>query len=128
MLKDPTLLMAGLMTEPHVAWMRQALTTDWTILSWTENDPFEEFVAKAPRADAIVAGRIRGAWPAVPRLGLYQIPFAGHDWIGPGDVPAGCTVCNTFEHEITIAEYVLGAMLEREIDMRAVERRFRTQG
>ncbi|MDA1100449.1 MAG: 2-hydroxyacid dehydrogenase [Proteobacteria bacterium] len=124
----PTLFLAGRMTAPRVAWLVQTLTTDWNILSWTEDEPFDGFVEQVARADAIVAGRIHGTWPPVPSLKLYQLPFTGHDWIGPRDVPAACLVCNTFEHEITIAEYVLGAMLEREIGIAAVDRRFRSHG
>ena len=43
-------------------------------------------------------------------------------------MPSGCRVCNIYEHEIPIAEYVLGAMLERKIGIRAADRRFRELG
>ena len=82
----------------------------------------------APTADAFVGGYIKGEWPATPKLRLYQIPFTGYDWIGPGDVPAGCQVCNTFEHETTIAEYVLCAMLEWEFGIAESDRQFRANG
>jgi phosphoglycerate dehydrogenase-like enzyme len=127
-MERPTLLLAGRMTQPRVGWMEQTLTSDWTILSWSEDEPFEALTEKASRADAVVAGRIEGGWPAFPKLKLYQIPFTGHDWIGPGDVPDGCLVCNTFEHEIAVAEYVLAAMLEKEIGLAASDRHFRAQG
>ncbi len=122
------MFLAGRMTAPRVASLTEALTTDWKILSWTEDEPFAGFAEQVQQADAIVAGRVHGAWPPVPNLKLYQIPFTGHDWIGPQDVPSGCVVCNTFEHEITIAEYVLGTMLQREIGIAAADQRFRSRG
>ena len=124
----PTVFLAGRMSAPRKDWIAERLTTEWDILTWTEEEPFERFVELAPQADALVGGRIHGDWPPVPNLKLYQIPFAGFDWIGPEDVPAGCSVCNTYEHEIAIAEYVFGAMLEREIGLCAADRRFRSHG
>lgn len=122
------LLLAGRMSAPRADQIRAALTTDWDIATWSEDEPFERFAALVPQADALVGGRIRGDWPAVPKLKLYQIPFTGHDWIGPAHVPKGCIVCNTYEHEIAIAEYVLCAMLEWEIGMGEEDRNFRTHG
>lgn len=123
-----TLFLAGRMSAPRAAFLEDNLTTDWRISSWSEDEPFERFIELAPQADALVGGRIRGDWPAAPKLKLYQIPFTGHDWIGPEQVPAGCQVCNTYEHEIAIAEYVFGAMLEWEIGITKSDRRFRSHG
>jgi hypothetical protein len=38
-------------------------------------------------------------------------------WLAPKDVPAGCLVCDTYGHEITIAEHILTIMLEAENDL-----------
>ncbi|MDP6388826.1 MAG: 2-hydroxyacid dehydrogenase [Alphaproteobacteria bacterium] len=123
-----TLLLAGRMSEPREEWMREHLSSEWNMLTWTEDEPFERFVELVPQAHAIVGGRIKGDWPPVPNLKLYQIPFTGYDWIGPSDVPEGCMVCNAYGHEIAIAEYVLGGLLEWEIGLRAYDRRFREFG
>ncbi|MBT3369573.1 MAG: phosphoglycerate dehydrogenase [Rhodospirillaceae bacterium] len=128
MTDKPILFLAGRMAAPRKDWMAAALQTEWNILTWAEDEPFEDFAAQVPRADAIVGGRIHGLWPAVPKLRLYQLPFTGFHWIEPSDVPFGCTVCNTYEHEIAISEYVLGAMLEREIGTVAADRKFRGHG
>jgi phosphoglycerate dehydrogenase-like enzyme len=126
---DPMkLLLAGRMSAPRAEWLEEHLTTGWNITCWSEDEPFERFTELAPRADAFVGGRIHGAWPAIPNLKLYQIPFTGHDWIGPDRVPKGCMVCNTYEHEIAIAEYVFGAMLEWEIGIMKSDSRFRSHG
>ncbi|NKB55320.1 MAG: phosphoglycerate dehydrogenase [Alphaproteobacteria bacterium] len=122
------LFLAGRMSAPRAEWLAERLITDWNISSWTEDEPFDRFVELAPQADAFVGGRIHGDWPAIPNLKLYQIPFTGHDWIGPAQVPAGCCVCNTYEHEIAIAEYVFGAMLEWEIGIAKSDRQFRSHG
>lgn len=124
----PTVLLAGAMCRPWVDWVRDRLTTEWTVTTWTEDEPFERFVDLAPRADAIVGGRIKGDWPPVPMLRLYQIPFTGYDWITPADVPASCTVCNSYGHEVAIAEYVLAGILEWEIGLTRYDRDFRARG
>ncbi len=123
-----TLFLAGRMSKPREAKIREQLTDDWNIITWTEEEPFERFVELAPQADALLGGRIPGDWPPVPRLKLYQIPFAGVDWLSPSDVPAGCSVCNAYEHEICIAEYIYGGLLEWEIGFRIADARMRTHG
>ncbi len=123
-----TLFLGGRMAATRADKLEQLLTTDWNIATWAEGEPFEDFVALAPTADAFVGGRIKGDWPPTPNLKLYQIPFTGHDWIGPAQVPAGCRVCNTFEHEGTIAEYVFCAMLEWEFGIVKTDRLFRESG
>lgn len=116
------------MAATRVDQLKKNLTTDWNVVTWAEGEPFEDFAALAPTADAFVGGRIKGDWPATPNLRLYQIPFTGYDWIGPEQVPVGCQVCNTFEHEGTIAEYVFCAMLEWEFGIAKTDRLFREVG
>ena len=43
-------------------------------------------------------------------------------------MPAGIPVCNCFEHESSIAEYVLCGMLESKIGLRNIDKRFRKEG
>ena len=128
MAEHPSLLLAGCLSAPRAGWIAEALTTDWQVRSWNEDEPFEDFAKLVAGADALIAGRLEGDWPPIPNLKLYQLPFTGYHWIGPKDVPPGCRVCNTYEHEIPIAEYILGAMLEREIGIRAADQRFRSHG
>lgn len=124
----PTVFLAGRMSAPWAEWLRERLTTDWNLIAWTEDEGPERFQELAPLADALVGGRISGGLPPAPKLKLYQIPFTGFDWLGPADVPEGCTVCNAYEHEIAIAEYVMAALLDWEIGLSAASRRFRTHG
>lgn len=123
-----TLLLGGRMATTRADQLKALLTTEFNIVTWAEGEPFEDFVALAPKADAFVGGRIKGDWPPIPNLKLYQIPFTGYDWIGPAQVPADCQVCNTFEHEGTIAEYVFCTMLEWEFGITKSDRLFREVG
>ena len=60
----------------------------------------------------------------MPNLKLFQIPWTGYDFCTPADMPSGVPVCNTFEHESAIAEYVLLAMLEWQIGLRRMDAGF----
>jgi len=124
----PTLLLAGRMCMPWVDMMKEKLTTKWEVLTWSEDEPYAFFEENAPLANAIVGGRIDGTWPATPKLKLYQLPFTGLHWLAPKDVPAGCLVCNTYGHEIAIAEHILTIMLEAENDLANRSQRFHTRG
>jgi phosphoglycerate dehydrogenase-like enzyme len=53
------------------------------------------------------------------------LPGAGTDAIDFEKLPVTVSVCNCFEHEIGIAEFVLGAMLEWTIGIRTMDRRLR---
>jgi phosphoglycerate dehydrogenase-like enzyme len=60
----------------------------------------------------------------MPRLRLIQLPVAGLDQVRLDLVPPGCPVCNVFEHELGISEYVLAAMLHFTVDLAARSARF----
>ena len=120
-----TAIVAGDFAAPLAGWLGENLTTDWNILSWREGEPFAGFAEAIVGADAVVAGRVRGDWPAVPRLRLYNIPFTGHEWLDAATLPRSCIVCNCKEREIAISEYVLGAMLERQIGFMRADGYFR---
>jgi phosphoglycerate dehydrogenase-like enzyme len=46
---------------------------------------------------------------------LLHVPGAGLDGIDFKSLPESVSVCNVYEHEIPIAEYVIAAMLDREV-------------
>lgn len=60
--------------------------------------------------------------------GLLQVPGAGLDGIAPEAVPKGATLCNVFEHEIPIAEYVIFALLEHVLQIGALPARLDARG
>jgi phosphoglycerate dehydrogenase-like enzyme len=55
--------------------------------------------------------------PPTPKLKLIHLPASGLDLIDPASVPAGCKICNAFEHDIGISEYVMSAMLRFTVDL-----------
>lgn len=63
--------------------------------------------------------------PATPALRLIHVPAAGLDSLDLAAVPRGCRVCNAFEHEIGISEYVLAAMLHVIVDLAGRSVRFK---
>jgi len=123
-----TLLMIRRDADHTIPILKRALTTPWRIEMWNPGEPVDRLAALAPEITAICGGAIDENWPAMPKLGLYQIPFTGHDWIRADQVKAGVPVCNTFEHETAIAEYILCAMLEWEIGLHRSADRFKAVG
>jgi len=89
----------------------------------------DEFAAMAAQADVIVGGNIPlTSWPDIPNLKLFQIPWTGYNFTSPERMPAGVPVANCFEHESAIAEYVILAMLEWQIEVRKMDQRWRSEG
>ena len=66
--------------------------------------------------DVVVALRFRREGSA-PAFRLLHVPGAGLDGIGFDRLAPDCRVCNVFEHEAPIAEYVLAAMLNWRIGL-----------
>jgi phosphoglycerate dehydrogenase-like enzyme len=64
--------------------------------------------------DVVVALRFQRA-QAAPRFSLLHVPGAGLDGITFDTLSPETAVCNVFEHEAPIAEFVLWAMLNWEI-------------
>ena len=89
----------------------QFLQTPWMIEVVDTADQIELAKAVAD-ADAMISMNWHKDMPPAPKLRLLHLPGAGTDDIAFESVPPRTTVCNVFEHEIGIAEYVLGAMLQ----------------
>ncbi len=83
----------------------------------------ETFDSDIAGANVVVALRFRRQG-ASPRFSLLHVPGAGLDGIDFASLPPGCIVCNVFEHEGPIAEYVLLALLEWQIRLGAMRARF----
>jgi len=126
----PTALVQGRIATDHTDRLRELLDSSWTVLEWDpRKHDVDAFAPLAAAADVVIGGKIPlERWPAVPKLKLFQIPWTGYDFCTPADMPAGVPVCNTFEHESAIAEYVLAAMLEWQIGLRVMDPRFRAKG
>ena len=125
-----SVLLQGRLAVPNVALLRARLDRDWRVVTWhPDQNAVAEFPALAAAADVIIGGAIPvSPWPEAPKLKLFQIPWTGHEWTSPGRMPKGVAVCNVYEHETSIAEYVLLAMLEWRIGLRHMDAAFRARG
>jgi len=104
--------------------VRGFLTTPWesVVSDHTDRPAFARTLADA---DAAISMNWSAGFPAAPRLKLLQLPGAGLDDIDFAAVPADASVCNAYEHEIGIAEFVLAAMLEWQIRIQRMDTEFR---
>lgn len=103
-----------------------SLTTPWdirTVALQDSDDTLADTLATAEAAISQVWNQSLGRKAA--KLRFLQLPNAGTDAVDWGAIPEGCTVCNEFEHETAVAEFVLLAMLELRIDLRGLDRSFR---
>ena len=118
------LLIKNIDNDGRLRFVPQFLDTPWEI-EVVDPEDRAAFERALSRADAMVSMNWSWDVAAASRLKLLQLPGAGTDAIDFAKVPASLSVCNCFEHEIGIAEYVLGAMLEWTIDIHAMDRRLR---
>jgi phosphoglycerate dehydrogenase-like enzyme len=81
------------------------------------------FDAEIDVADVVISLRYRRQGVG-PRFALLHVPGAGLDGIDLASLPPGCTVCNVFEHDVPIAEFVMLAMLQWQIRLDEMRARF----
>lgn len=74
--------------------------------------------------DVVISLRLKRTGNPFPPVRLLHVPGAGLDGIDFGSLAPDTAICNVFEHEIPIAEYVLSAMLEWEIRAAEMRRTF----
>lgn len=105
-----------------------ALTSSWTIEEWIPGDEPEALANLMARAsamitggDALMSGAVFRNLDKAAALRFWQIPFTGYEWLDFATVPPGCVVANAYGHEIAMAEFVLGGMLEFEKNFRVLD-------
>ncbi len=126
----PKALIQGRIAVPKHQKLHDRMDADWEIVTWhPDEQSIEEYLAMLDGADVVIGGAppVR-PWPEVPELKLYQIPWTGYEFTSPDRMPIGVPLCNVYEHESSIAEYVLLGMLEWRIGLRHMDARFRTKG
>ncbi len=101
--------------ERRLDVLRRCLTTDWELRACAPGAGADVLRRELADADAVLTMHWKASMPDAPRLKLIQLPGAGLDGIDFDAVPARCAVCNVYEHEIGIAEFVVLALLEWEI-------------
>jgi len=99
--------------------------TEWELRSWRPEDGESALARELESADAVVTMSWDADTPPAPRMRLLQLPGAGLDGIDFSAVPPRAAVCNVYEHEIGIAEYLVLAMLEWEIALARMDRELR---
>jgi phosphoglycerate dehydrogenase-like enzyme len=115
------ILLHGAVAKRGTAYLRQRFGNELRIdETGAEPDP-EAFAA----AEVLITTGFDQTLPPAPKLRLVQLPASGLDQIDFAALPPGCKVCNAFEHDIGISEYVMAAMLQHCVDLPGRDARFR---
>jgi phosphoglycerate dehydrogenase-like enzyme len=108
----PTVVLFGPTACENEARLRRRLRRDWTIVTLRDEQDVSGLREALGKADALIALSWRAEWKdAARRLRLIQATGAGVDAYEVRALPAGCALCNVYEHATPIAEYVMGAMV-----------------
>jgi phosphoglycerate dehydrogenase-like enzyme len=90
--------------------------------------PAEELQAALASASMMIGQTFTPAMAAAgPGLKLIQAQGAGTDGIDRAVLPAGCYVANCYEHDISIAEFILACALALARDIVLFDRNLRTR-
>ena len=95
------------------------------------DDTIVDIPASPPRpvdVDVVIASRFAAKEAARVRFRLLQAPGAGIDKIDFAAVDPEAAICNAYEHEGPIAEYVFAAVLDHAVGYGAMTRRMAEQG
>ena len=114
------LLIKKIDTDGRLSLVPTFLDTPWDI-EVVDTDDLAAFERALRGADAMISMSWKGKVPPAPDLKLLQLPGAGTDDVDFALLAPATAVCNCFEHEIGIAEYALGAMLEWTIGIRRMD-------
>lgn len=111
-----------------VGVLRQGLSerlsgASFVTADYTDNS--ETVAERLEGCEAMVAVRLDGTVPVPPSVKLVQVPGIGYDEIDLHEVPPSITVCNVGEHGPAVAEYVVGTLLARAINLCEVDTAFR---
>ena len=102
-------------SDDRLAFLRRLLGESWTVEDMDAPDDPLALGSALADADAVVSMTWRAQFPRPDSLKLIHLPGAGFDRVDFDAVPANAAVCNVFEHEIGIAEFLVLGMLEWEI-------------
>ncbi len=92
--------------------LRAAMQTEWEILTVPERTQIGLARRLVPGAQAFISNEFPAELaPLANDLRLIHCVGAGIDLFDLSAIPPGCTLCNVYEHEIPIAEYILMCLL-----------------
>lgn len=98
-------ILVGSESAPYIDLLRNTLKTTWELVVGDNSS------SHLKDADALISIRFDGAWPSMPALKLLQAPATGLNAIRLEAVPPHVAVCNSYGHQIAIAEYNILSML-----------------
>ncbi|MEL0131463.1 MAG: hypothetical protein VW880_08630, partial [Betaproteobacteria bacterium] len=94
----------------RLAHLANLLNPEWVINPVDINDK-KRWSHELMSADAVITMDWDYHNQSFERLKLIHLPGAGLDAINFKSVPDKVTVCNVFEHEVPISEYVISSIL-----------------
>ena len=90
-----------------------------------KDDAPDDRAAKFAEAEIIVSTEYTQDMPSAPAARLLHLPNSGLDAVDMAAVPDGCAVCNCYEHEVGISEYVMAGILDWTVGLAEFDGRFR---
>jgi phosphoglycerate dehydrogenase-like enzyme len=109
-------------STPYVDVLRSKLRTAWNLVCLDGYSPAEPPSPHFATADALIAIRFDKSYPPMPQLKLLQAPATGLNAVQFEAVPAHVPICNSYGHQIAIAEYCVLAMLACAHDLMNLHR------
>jgi phosphoglycerate dehydrogenase-like enzyme len=109
----------------RLEFITRRLDPPWQVQVMPAGHDMQQLGRALADAQAVLSMNWTAAFPPAPALRLMHLPGAGLDEVDLAAVPPGAAVCNVYEHEIGIAEYLLLGMLEWEIRLARMDRSLR---
>ena len=119
------IVLNGPVAQAGAAILRERFGRSADIVEVDHRQPDDRAIRAFAEAEILVSVEFDASLPPARKLRLVHVPAAGLDSVDLAAVPSGCRVCNVFEHEIGIGEYVMAAMLHDVVDLAGRSARFK---
>ncbi|HYZ27156.1 MAG TPA: NAD(P)-dependent oxidoreductase, partial [Geminicoccaceae bacterium] len=119
------IVLNGPVAQAGAAILRDRFGRDADVVEVDHRAVDDRAISAFAEAEILVSVDFDASLPPTPKLRLVHVPAAGLDALDLAAVPDGCRVCNVFEHEIGISEYVMAAMLDDVVDLAGRSARFK---
>jgi phosphoglycerate dehydrogenase-like enzyme len=106
--------------------LSERLGAEMTFVTADYSAPPEAMAEQLDGCDAMIAVRYDRTIPPPPGLRLIQVPGVGYDEIALESLPQAVALCNVSGHGPAVAEYVVGALLSRTLNLCAADASFRS--
>ncbi len=123
---DRNILLNGPIARRGIDFLREYYNSKINISEITGDENSEERDRKFAEADILVTVDFKAdQLPKMPKLKLIHLPVSGLERIDLASIPKGIQVCNAYEHDIGISEYVMSAILHFTVDLAQRSERFK---